>query len=53
MKTIVLIKSNIKGLKRREKHTFNTFMLNDVLLLSDASVPAHLWFACGGQQLTD
>lgn len=49
----MLIKSNIKGLIRREKDMFDTFMLNDVLLLSDASVPAHLWFACGGQQLTD
>lgn len=48
MKTIVLIKSNIKGLK----DMFDIFVLTDVLS-SDASIPAHPRCACSGRQLTD
>lgn len=32
---------------------FDIVLLHDDLFSSDASVPAHLWFACGGRQLTD
>lgn len=50
MKSRVLIESNNKGLIRKER---DIFMPDGVLLSADAPVPARLWFACGGHQLTD